>query len=457
MTFTLNGNSHSAYDGDGSGFSDVPKKTSYTINPKIFYSPSDDTKIMFGLSTGYENLEGGDMTAISSGPSPQHPYLEKSKSERTYTQLQLNTFLGGTSLTLKNSIGYFSLNNSLESLGFSGTQWTSYTELTLQSRAGKHTITGGLSLTSDRFAENPSSSGLDRSYARWTAGVFGQDDWRVTDPLTVETGLRIDKPSGYGLEFLPRIGAIYRLSNEVGLRASAGMGYKVPTIFSDQSNPYAIYQILPTSAGIVPEKSVGGEFDITYNAIVLGELSLNVDQAFFYTRVNNPFILLPQIVSARAFFSLKNADGSLFSRGAETDVKLSYGDLQAYVGYTYTDAEDNFPGSQGELFLTPRNRFITDVAYAIENFGEAGIELRYTGPQLLHDGARSPAYWIMDLLLEKSYHGFTFFIAAENFFNYKQSDYSPIFSGPVDNPQFGDIWAPLEGRVVNAGLRIDLK
>ena len=93
----------------------------------------------------------------------------------------------------------------------------------------------------------------------------------------------------------------------------------------------------------------------------------------------------------------------------------------------------------------------------MENFGEAGIELRYTGPQLLHDGARSPAYWIMDLLLEKNYHGFTFFVAAENVFNYKQSDYSPIFSGPVDNPQFGDIWAPLEGRVVNAGLRIDLK
>lgn len=73
MTFTLNGNSHSAYDGDGSGFSDVPKKTSYTINSKIFCSLSDDTKIMFGLSTGYENLEGGNMTAISSGPGPQHP------------------------------------------------------------------------------------------------------------------------------------------------------------------------------------------------------------------------------------------------------------------------------------------------------------------------------------------------------------------------------------------------
>lgn len=346
---------------------------------------------MFALSTGYDNLEGGDMTAISSGPSPQHPYLERSKSERTYTQLQLNSLDGGTAITLKNSIGYFSLNNSLESLRFSGTQWTSYTELTRQSRAGGHTITGGLSFTSDRFAENPSSSGLDRSYARWTTGAFGQDDWRVANPLTVEPGLRIDKPSGYGVEILPRIGAIYRVSNDFGLRASAGMGYKVPTIFSDQSDPYAIYQILP------------------------------------------------------------------ISRGAETDVKLSYADLQAYTGYTYTDAADNFPGSQGELFLAPRNRFITDIAYDMENFGEAGIELRYTGPQLLRDGARSPAYWIMDLLLEKTVHDFTFFVAAEKFFHYKQANYSPICSGAVNNPRFSDIWAPLEGRVINAGVRVEMR
>ncbi len=455
VTLTLNGNSHSAYDADGSGFSDVPKKTSYVINPKIFYSPSDNTRIMLGLSTGFEDLEGGDMTALGSGASSEHPYLEKNKSDRTYTQLELNSTLGGISVTLKNSLGYFSLNNSLESLGFSGTQWTSYTELTLQSHTVEHTLTGGLNATSDRFTENHPTYGPDRSYSRWTVGMFGQDDWRIAPPFTVETGLRIDKPKGYGLQVLSRIGAVYRLSEEVGLRASAGMGYKIPTIFSDQSDPYAVYQILPTSGNMVPEKSVGGEVDVTYNAILFEELSLSIDQAFFYTRVNHPFALLP--VSARLFLSMINADGYLSSRGTETDVKLTYADLQAYIGYTYTDAENSSAGYQGELYLTPRNRFVTDIAYDLEGFGEAGIELRYTGPQLLHGGSRSPGYWIMDLLLEKSYHDFTFFVAAENFFNYKQANYAPVFSGSVDNPEFADVWAPLEGRVVNAGIRIDLK
>ena len=63
----------------------------------------------------------------------------------------------------------------------------------------------------------------------------------------------------------------------------------------------------------------------------------------------------------------------------------------------------------------------------------------------------------MDFLLEKAVHHFTFFIAAENLFNYKQANYSPIFSGPEDNPQFSHIWAPLEGRVINAGVRTDLR
>ncbi len=459
VTLLVNGNSHSAYDADNSGFSDVPGKNMYTISPNIFYSPDDNTTVRFGVTTSYENLLGGDMSAISSGSSAQHPYLEKSKSDRTYTQLEMDSKFGDVALTLKNSFGYFSLDNSLEAMTFTGSQRTSYTELTLQSRLGDNTVTGGLNLTTDGFRDERASLGMDRSYNRWTAGAFAQDDWQITAPLTVEAGLRLDKPSGYSLQVLPRIGMIYRVSGAVGLRASAGMGYKTPTIFSEQSDPYAIYSILPVGSGVAPEKSVGGEFDITYNGIAFGDVSLNIDQAFFYTRVNDPFLLtaeswLGRPFPGQPFYSLLNGDGFLFSRGIETDVNATWGDVQAYMGYTYTDSREAFANASGGLFLTPRNRFITDIAYEMGGYGEVGVELRYTGSQLLHDGTSSPAYWIMDLLLEKSIGRFTLFLAAENFFNFKQADYSPIYSGPVTNPQFNDIWAPLEGRVINGGMKI---
>ncbi len=149
----------------------------------------------------------------------------------------------------------------------------------------------------------------------------------------------MDKPRGYPFQILPRIGAIYRVSEEIGLRASAGMGYKAATIFSDQSDPCAIYQILPSGGDIVPEKSVGGEFDITYNAVLFDELSLDIDRALFFARVKNPFILQTQTISPQQFFSMSNAGGYLSSWGAETDIKLTYADMQVNIGYTYTDCE----------------------------------------------------------------------------------------------------------------------
>jgi len=63
-TVLFTGNLNAEYDGDHTGFSDVPESQYFTLNPKIFYDFNDRMKLMFGLSTTYDNLVGGDMTAI---------------------------------------------------------------------------------------------------------------------------------------------------------------------------------------------------------------------------------------------------------------------------------------------------------------------------------------------------------------------------------------------------------
>ncbi len=266
--------------------------------------------------------------------------------------------------------------------------------------------------------------------------------------------MRVDRENLYGFQLVPRIAGIYRLSDEVGLRASAGLGYKVPTIFSDQSDPDVIYKLNPVGSNVTVEKSIGGEFDFTYKVIAFGEMSLILNQAFFYTRVNNPILLTAE--STPASLSLANANGYLFSRGAETDIKIAYGDLEAFIGYTFTDAQKRFSESHGELFLAPPHKFVMDVLVDLEEFGEGGIELRYIGRQLLHDGTKSPEFWVLDILFQKKFSHFTFFVAVENLLSYKEANYAPVVTGGSVNPQFNDVWAPLEGRVVNAGLKFQM-
>jgi iron complex outermembrane receptor protein len=454
FTILINGNSNAAYDADRTGFSDIPERKFFVINPKTFYDLNDDTKMMFGLSTAYEDLAGGDMTALQDGTSPLHPYIEKSTSNRSYTQFELTSLLGGTSISFKNSVGYFYLKRSLKSDRFEGTQWTSYTELTVQLKSGMHTLTGGLNITTDSFSDTPAYSGVDRSFKRWTAGLFGQDDWQIAVPFTLETGLRIDRENQYGVQMLPRIAGIYHINNKIGLRASAGLGYKVPTIFSDQSDPNSIFQLNPLASNVGVERSIGGEFDCTYNGIAFGIISFTLNQAFFYTRVNDPLVLITDTATGNV--SLSNADGYFFSKGAETDIKLTYGELEAFIGYTYTDAEKEFSTASGELFLTPPHRFVMDVLFDMEELGEGGIELRYTSSQLLHDGTKSPDFWVFDVLFQKKISNITLFVAVENLLNYKAADYLPVVSGGSVNPQFNDVWAPLEGRVINAGLKFQM-
>jgi iron complex outermembrane receptor protein/outer membrane receptor for ferrienterochelin and colicins len=42
---------------------------------------------------------------------------------------------------------------------------------------------------------------------------------------------------------------------------------------------------------------------------------------------------------------------------------------------------------------------------------------------------------------------------CENLFDARQSRYEPLFSGPIADPHFNPLWAPIDGRAFNLCLR----
>ncbi|MBL7736588.1 MAG: hypothetical protein JNL51_14100 [Chitinophagaceae bacterium] len=50
----------------------------------------------------------------------------------------------------------------------------------------------------------------------------------------------------------------------------------------------------------------------------------------------------------------------------------------------------------------------------------------------------------------------SFFINFENFSNTRQTRFDTIYTGPIDNPVFRDIYAPVDGFVVNGGIKVKL-
>ena len=94
-----------------------------------------------------------------------------------------------------------------------------------------------------------------------------------------------------------------------------------------------------------------------------------------------------------------------------------------------------------------------------EKHGEfwIGLEAYYFSPQKLGDGQKGQAYWITGLMTEKKVTAnISVFLNFENFLDTRQTDFDTIFTGSVDNPQFRDIYAPVDGFVVNGGFKLNL-
>lgn len=94
--------------------------------------------------------------------------------------------------------------------------------------------------------------------------------------------------------------------------------------------------------------------------------------------------------------------------------------------------------------------------YEVEDKWKAGIEAYYYSPQKLNDGTTGREYWIFGFMIEKLWENFSVYANFENFTDTRQTKFGSIYTGPISNPVFKDIYAPLDGFVVNAGIKLKL-
>ena len=59
-------------------------------------------------------------------------------------------------------------------------------------------------------------------------------------------------------------------------------------------------------------------------------------------------------------------------------------------------------------------------------------------------------------MTEKIWEDFSLFLNFENFLDTKQTKFGAIYTGSISNPEFKDIYAPMDGFVMNGGVKIKL-
>lgn len=455
MTLYAGYSENKAYDPSNVGFSAIPKFERFVFTPKFFFHLNNLTTLSVGVNVGIEKRIGGDMQYLQGKGDSLHSYFEENKSQRISTQLSLtHQFTEKTNLVFRNSISYFKRNINIPDYAFDGKQWSGYSEFDYNVQAKNSEWVFGLNVYTDDFKEHPTDTFPKRNYEQTTLGLFIQNTWTVNDWLQTEAGLRGDYVINYGLAMLPRVSALFKITPKFTSRMGMGFGYKTPTIFTEETERIQYQYVLPISSDSNQlEKSYGVNWDFNYSTGFFEGLKFSVNQLFFFTRIRNPLVI---DTLAGPTYKLINSNGYLDSKGFETNIKFSYEHFQLYIGYTFTDAHLNENGVIRENPLTARNRLNNVLVYENDKKLKLGLEAYYYSSQPLNDGKTGRAFWTFGLMAEKGWKMISLFINFENFTDTRQTRFDTIYTGTITHPVFRDIYAPLDGFVINGGLKLRL-
>lgn len=443
------------YDPAKLGLTAIPKFNRVTINPRLFVYLSEKTTFNIGFNSTIENRIGGDIKYIKGEGDATLSYFEENNTNRFSTQIGFEHKINEQSkLTFRNSLSHYNRTIKIPSFKFSGVQFSSFSELSYSNKRPKSEWITGLNLWTDQFTQEKIGISEVVDYTHTTFGGFVQNTWNASEKFILETGLRGDYQNKYGFFALPRISALYKISPKFSTRLGGGLGYKTPTVFTEDAERIQFRNVLPINVSQTKaEESIGANFDINYKTPISEEVYLTINALLFYTKVNNPLVLNPL---NNGLYAFQQPKGFVDTKGIETNVKLAFGDFKLFVGYTLADVNQHYNGKKMTFPLVAKHRLNNVLMYEIEEKLKIGLEAYYFSPQKLNDGQKGKQYWICGLMAEKLWEKFSIFINFENFLNTRQTRFDTIYTGSISNPTFRDIYAPVDGFVTNGGIKIKL-
>jgi iron complex outermembrane receptor protein len=445
------GNLQQVYDVNDDDFSELPEVKNIAINPTFFYNFDESSSLRIGINSSFENRLGGDVTAIENLLSAEHPFTEENKSTRLASQISYQkSFSEDANLTIRNSVNFFDRSIEIPDFTFDGQQIASFSEVSYSTANEKADWVFGVNMWTEEFTETPFNQNPVRDYSNNTFGIFGQNVWSFTEKAALESGLRIDYNTDYDWFVLPRINLLLDLNEHWTTRIGGGMGYKLPTIFSEEAESRTFQSILPIGIDDTKaETSVGVNLDVNYKTILFDEVSFSINNLFFYTQLFDPLILTQDVNNQ---FLFVNADGKTDSKGLETNIKFSYDDFKLYLQYAFIDAQLDYDGINRQKPITPKHNAGGILMYESGKW-RLGYEVYFTGGQTLFDLSPVEDYWTMGLLVSRQIEKLNVFVNFENFTDTRLSKFQDTVIPPHTNPSFPEIWAPTDGFIFTAGLK----
>lgn len=446
MLATLN--RQSIQDLDDDGWAEMAGYERIGARPRLFWEGQSGSTAYITLGALSEERQGGTLTGRTAPDGAPFPQLQDTTRldggvifERPLGEWGLAHF-SASGVTQKHRHQFGSLIEQDE-------HRTAFVEGSVSGdRAGSSWV-GGVAVQTDDYRSEPFSQ---FDYTFTTPAVFGQVERKLTDDVTLSGSARIDVHSQYGTQFSPRLSLLYN-PGPWTVRTSWGRGFYAPTPFVEETEEAGLSR-LETLTDLEAETARTASVDFGYAA---GPFEANL--TFFGSDIHDA-VQLRDVAPDRV--RLVNSTGVSRTRGAEALLRYRLEGFTVTGSYVYVDATEPDPVGSGRRTtpLTPTHSASVVAIWEDEERGRLGLEAYYTGPQPLDDNpyrSKSKPYVELGAVVEVIIApGVRAFINLENILDVRQTDHDPLLlpQRTATGSWTVDSWAPLEGFVVNGGLRL---
>jgi outer membrane receptor for ferrienterochelin and colicins len=434
-------------DVDDDGWADLPASRRATIRPRLFWNNQQGSSVFFTMGGMAEDREGGTLPDRTTPEGTAFP--EELETRRLDAGLVGRALLtSARMLSVRGSATSQHHRHLFGDVLERDLHTTVFAEAALSGDDGRHAWVVGAAFQHERY-EAEDVPAFDFAYS--VPALFVQDEYAPAEWLVLSASARLDHHSEYGAFLNPRLSALVRPGEWV-VRASAGTGYFAPSPFTEETEAVGLARLEPFG-DVNAERARSAMVDVGRE---LGPWEVNA--TLFASEIDDALWVRP---TGGGKLALSNAPEPVRTRGTELLARYHDGPIHLTATHVYTRSTE--PDSDGagrrEVPLTPRHTAGVVGAWEDEGWGRMGIEVYFTGAQTLDENpyrASSEPYLVLGFLVERRIGFVRAFLNAENLTDTRQTAYDRLVL-PARSPEgrwITDVWAPLEGRAFNAGVRL---
>lgn len=297
-------------------------------------------------------------------------------------------------------------------------------------------------------------------------GAFFEYTYNYIDKLTLIAGVREDLQLNNQWVFTPRLHGKYNFTENTIFRFTAGKSYRRPYIIADHISVLASSRQTDIVENILAERAWNYGVNFTSRFEITGhELTFSADA--YRTDFINQLVVDAYSDSTKILFY--NLEGKSYSNSIQFTLNAELTEKFNFrVAYKIDDVRSTFNGKVEELPLISRQRALSTLSYSTDNehwkfdytfVWEGRKKLQFVYSDVSASAkSYSPTFFLMNFQATKVFKRLEVYAGAENILDYRQKD-------PIINPEnpFGNsfdatnIWGPIEGRRIYAGLRFTIR